>query len=86
MRFEYCSLKIAEEAATKLLLGANITDLERLHLIKALANAAKKNKELRLWHYMLNFIDSYENIVDMGQIDKILIKWIAKLDFMEDSE
>lgn len=86
MRFEYYSLKIAEEAATKLLLGADITDLERLHLIKALATVAKKNKEFRIWHYMLNFIDSYENIVDMRQIDRILIKWVAKLDFMEDSE
>ena len=84
MRFEKYSEKIVDQATTKLLQGEPITDNERLNVIRYLATAAKANGDIRNWHHMINMIDSYENIVSLPEIDRILVTLIPKLGLFEE--
>jgi hypothetical protein len=84
MRFEKFSEKIVDQATTKLLQGEPITDTERLNVIRYLATAAKADKDLKNWHYLLTMIERYEYIVDMNKIYEILIRLIPKLGFFEE--
>lgn len=82
MRIDRLNYKVADEALLKLLTGKEISDKERLNLLKAYSLAAKSQNKT-VWHFANNMIDRYEYIVDMKAIDKILIKWATKIDFAE---
>lgn len=85
MRFETKSVKIAERGLTDLFLGKKICKSQRLNLIRCLADAAKKEGDLKRWHMLLDCIKNYEYITDFDTLDKILIKLGTKFDFMEDN-
>lgn len=85
MRFETKSVKIAEQGLTDLFLGKKICKSQRLNLMRCLADAAKKEGDLRKWHMLLDCIKHYEYIEDFDTLDKILIKLGTKFDFMEDN-
>ena len=86
MRFETKSVKIAETGLTDLLCGKRICRSQRLNLIRCLADAAKRDGDLRRWHMLLDCIKRYEYIEDFDALDKILIKLGAKFDFMENCD
>ena len=86
MRFERYNWQVVEEATTKLLLSQPISDKERLNIIRYLATAAKAQGLLRQWHNFLSLIDNYEQIPDYQQIDKILTRWIPKLEIPQNFE
>lgn len=85
MRFETKSVRIAEAGLTSLLCGKRICRSQRLNLIRCLADAAKREGDLRRWHMLLDCIKNYEYITDFETLDKILIKLGTKFDFMEDN-
>lgn len=79
MRFERFSPKIVENATTLLLQGYPFSKNEQLNCLRYLAEAAKENNMTREWHNFVNLIKHYEE-VDPTTIDKIILKWITKLE------
>lgn len=82
MRIDRLNFKIADQALLKLLTGKDISDKERLNLLKAFSLAARK-QDNHIWHSANLMIERYEFIVDLKAIDKILIKWSVKIDFAD---
>lgn len=86
MRFEYLSIDNAVAALTKLLSGKEITDHERLTLLRAFAEAAKREGNKHVWHGYLNIIKHYEDIQpdDYQMIDRSIIKNATKIELVKE--